>query len=187
MPTRTRSSAGCGRKRRSITTRSTTSLPSAGSRTSSGAWSIGTTYISGRGGILELIKANIEMPPGTLIFEDPPVHTVHRQLLSRVFTPKKMSALEPQIREFCARALDPLVGLERVRLHRRSRRPDADARDRHAPRHPRRGPGGRPGQGRRQSPHRTGPTAGLLTGVQPRSRASKTTSPGGPSTPPTTS
>ena len=27
---------------------------------------------SGRGGILELIKANIDMPPGTLIFEDPP-------------------------------------------------------------------------------------------------------------------
>jgi cytochrome P450 len=68
------------------------------------------TYISGRGGILELIKANVEMPPGTLIFEDPPVHTVHRQLLSRVFTPKKMAALEPQIREFCARALDPYVG-----------------------------------------------------------------------------
>jgi cytochrome P450 len=70
------------------------------------------TYISGRGGILELIKADVEMPPGTLIFEDPPVHTAHRQLLSRVFTPKKMNALEPQIREFCARALDPLVGAD---------------------------------------------------------------------------
>jgi cytochrome P450 len=68
------------------------------------------TYISGRGGILELIKAGIEMPPGVLIFEDPPVHTVHRGLLSRVFTPRKMNALEPQVREFCARSLDPLVG-----------------------------------------------------------------------------
>ena len=68
------------------------------------------TYISGRGGILELIKANIQMPPGVLIFEDPPVHTVHRGLLSRVFTPKKMNALEPKVREFCVRALDPLVG-----------------------------------------------------------------------------
>jgi cytochrome P450 len=68
------------------------------------------TYISSRGAILELIKAGIEMPPGTLIFEDPPVHTVHRALLSRVFTPKKMEALEPKIREFCARSLDPLVG-----------------------------------------------------------------------------
>jgi cytochrome P450 len=68
------------------------------------------TYISGRGAILELIKADMEMPSGTLIFEDPPVHTVHRSLLSRVFTPKKMNALEPQIRDFCARSLDPIVG-----------------------------------------------------------------------------
>jgi cytochrome P450 len=67
-------------------------------------------FISGRGGILELIKANIEMPPGTLIFEDPPVHTIHRSLLSRVFTPRRVAALEPKIREFCARCLDPLVG-----------------------------------------------------------------------------
>lgn len=68
------------------------------------------TYISGRGAILELIKADMEMPPGVIIFEDPPVHTMHRGLLSRVFTPKKMNALEPKIREFCARSLDPLVG-----------------------------------------------------------------------------
>jgi cytochrome P450 len=67
-------------------------------------------FISGRGGILELIKANIEMPPGTLIFEDPPAHTIHRSLLSRVFTPRRVAALEPKIREFCAVALDPLVG-----------------------------------------------------------------------------
>ena len=50
------------------------------------------------------------MPPGVLIFEDPPVHTVHRSLLSRVFTPKRVAALEPQIRAFCARSLDPLIG-----------------------------------------------------------------------------
>jgi len=67
-------------------------------------------YTSGRGGILELIKANLEMPPGTLIFEDPPVHTIHRSLLSRVFTPRRVAALEPNIREFCAQSLDPLVG-----------------------------------------------------------------------------
>ncbi len=66
-------------------------------------------FISGRGGILELIKADIEMPPGTLIFEDPPVHTIHRRLLSRVFTPRRIAALEPKIREFCAQSLDPLV------------------------------------------------------------------------------
>ena len=68
------------------------------------------TYISGRGGILEMINANIEMPSGVLIFEDPPVHTIHRSLLSRVFTPRRMAALESKIREFCAHSLDTLVG-----------------------------------------------------------------------------
>src|SRR3954452_23741565 len=68
------------------------------------------TFISGRGAILELIRAGIEMPPGVLIFEDPPVHTVHRSLLARVFTPKKMNALEPEIRQLCVDSLDPLVG-----------------------------------------------------------------------------
>jgi cytochrome P450 len=68
------------------------------------------TYRSGRGSILELIKADIEIPPGIVLFEDPPVHDVHRGLLSRVFTPKKMNAIEPKVREFCARTLDPLVG-----------------------------------------------------------------------------
>lgn len=72
-----------------------------------------TTFSSARGGILELIKSGVGIPPGTLIFEDPPAHTVHRSLLSRVFTPKRMLALEPQVREFCARSLDPLVGTDR--------------------------------------------------------------------------
>lgn len=68
------------------------------------------TYISGRGSVLEMIKANFEMPPGSILFEDPPAHDVHRSLLSRVFTPRRMAAIEPQVREFCARSLDPMVG-----------------------------------------------------------------------------
>ncbi len=71
------------------------------------------TFSSARGAVLEFIKADIEFPPGILIFEDPPQHTTHRGLLSRVFTPKRMNALEPKVREFCARALDPLVGAGR--------------------------------------------------------------------------
>jgi cytochrome P450 len=67
-------------------------------------------YRSGRGSTLEVIMANIELPPGIILMEDPPIHDVHRGLLSRVFTPKKMNALEPKVREFCARSLDPLVG-----------------------------------------------------------------------------
>ena len=68
------------------------------------------TYRSGRGSILELIRADFEVPSGLVLFEDPPVHDLHRGLLSRVFTPKRMGAIEPQVREFCARSLDPLVG-----------------------------------------------------------------------------
>lgn len=71
------------------------------------------TFISGRGALLEIIKSGMEIPPGTLIFEDPPIHNIHRNLLSRVFTPRKVLALEPQIREFTARCLDPVMGTGR--------------------------------------------------------------------------
>jgi cytochrome P450 len=72
------------------------------------------TFISGRGAVLELIKANVEMPSGILIFEDPPTHTIHRRLLSRAFSPRRVAELEPQIREFCVRCLDPLVGADHL-------------------------------------------------------------------------
>src|SRR5262245_18402336 len=67
------------------------------------------TYSSAKGTLLELIKSGMEIPRGSIIFEDPPEHDLHRGLLSRVFTPRKMGAIEPQVREFCARCLDPLV------------------------------------------------------------------------------
>ena len=68
-----------------------------------------STYISGKGSVLELIKSGMEIPPGVILFEDPPAHDLHRSLLSRVFTPRRMAEIEPQARMFCARALDPLV------------------------------------------------------------------------------
>jgi cytochrome P450 len=74
------------------------------------AWVDWKGYSSAKGTLIELIKADIEMPPGSIIFDDPPTHDLHRGLLSRVFTPKKMAAIEPQVREFCAQMLDPLVG-----------------------------------------------------------------------------
>src|SRR2546423_14969982 len=77
---------------------------------SSGGWSTTRGSSPVEAGSSSSSKADIEMPPGTLIFEDPPVHTIHRRLLSRVFTPKRVAALEPQIRDLCARSLDPLVG-----------------------------------------------------------------------------
>lgn len=68
------------------------------------------TYVSGRGSVLEVIKSGMEMPPGIILFEDPPWHDRHRAILSRVFTPRRVAAIEPELRRFCADALDPLVG-----------------------------------------------------------------------------
>jgi len=65
-------------------------------------------FSSKKGVVLEMIKADFEMPPGTLIHDEPPIHTIHRQLLSRVFTPKAMAAIEPDVRAFCAQRLDEL-------------------------------------------------------------------------------
>jgi len=69
--------------------------------------------ISGRGAIIELIHSGIDSYPGTVIFEDPPEHTLHRRLLSRMFTPRKVGALEPQIRRWCREALEPVAGEDR--------------------------------------------------------------------------
>jgi cytochrome P450 len=68
------------------------------------------TYQSGRGTTADILFNNIEVPPGILLFEDPPLHDLHRRLLSRVFTPRRMLAVESLVREFCTRELDPLIG-----------------------------------------------------------------------------
>ncbi|MEZ0365189.1 cytochrome P450 [Mycobacterium sp. pUA109] len=67
------------------------------------------TYRSGRGTTADILFNNLEVPPGILLFEDPPLHDLHRRLLSRVFTPRRMLAVEDLIRGFCARELDPLI------------------------------------------------------------------------------
>ena len=72
-----------------------------------------TTYRSGNGTTLDIILSGAEIPPGNILMEDPPSHDVHRALMGRVFTPKRMNALEGKVREFCARSLDPLVGTGR--------------------------------------------------------------------------
>ncbi len=64
---------------------------------------------SAKGDILEVVKAEPVMPPGVFINEDPPLHTVHRSLVSRAFTPKKIKLLEEKVRAFCAACLDPFV------------------------------------------------------------------------------
>jgi cytochrome P450 len=68
------------------------------------------TYRSGRGTTADILFNNIEVPPGILLFEDPPLHDLHRRLLSRVFTPRRMLAVESLVRGFCVNELDPLIG-----------------------------------------------------------------------------
>jgi cytochrome P450 len=67
------------------------------------------TYRSGHGTTADILFSGIEVPPGILLFEDPPLHDLHRRLLSKVFTPRRMLAVEDLVREFCVRALDPLL------------------------------------------------------------------------------
>jgi cytochrome P450 len=70
-------------------------------------------FSSSRGDVLEYIKADMDIPSGMFIWEDPPLHTVHRGVLTRVFTPKRMNDLEEKIRAYCVRCLAPLVGAGR--------------------------------------------------------------------------
>jgi cytochrome P450 len=68
------------------------------------------TFVSSRGTVLEIIRSGMEIPRGIFIFEDPPIHNIHRRLMSRVFTPRRVALLEDRMRKFCADALDPFVG-----------------------------------------------------------------------------
>ena len=66
-------------------------------------------FLSSRGGTINVIKSKMPSPPGLFINEDPPKHTTHRRIVSVLFTPRSMSRIEPQIREFCAKRLDSLA------------------------------------------------------------------------------
>jgi cytochrome P450 len=67
------------------------------------------TYSSAHGTVLEMMGPTFDSP-GMIIFQDPPQHDLLRALVSRAFTPRRIAALEDQIRAICAEQLDPLVG-----------------------------------------------------------------------------
>ena len=67
------------------------------------------TFSSARGTVLELMGPDLSAT-GQMIFLDPPEHTSLRQLVSRAFTPRRVSQLEGRVRELCAEMLDPFVG-----------------------------------------------------------------------------
>jgi cytochrome P450 len=66
-------------------------------------------FSSAQGSVVDVIKNQTPIPPGMFIFYDAPAHTVWRSLFGKMFTPRRMKALEPQIRDFTRRLLDPLV------------------------------------------------------------------------------
>lgn len=66
-------------------------------------------YLSSRGTVLELMGSDLANT-SMIIFMDPPEHESLRALVSRAFTPRRVSALEERIRAVCASLLDPFVG-----------------------------------------------------------------------------
>src|SRR5262249_30082217 len=68
------------------------------------------TYSSARGTVLELIDPGAPAPHDEaigmpMIFTDPQYHDVLRSLVSRAFTPRRVSAMEAHIRTLCAEGL----------------------------------------------------------------------------------
>jgi cytochrome P450 len=67
-------------------------------------------FISGRGETFDVIRSGMPQPPGLFVNEDAPQHTRHRSIVSILFTPRAMNALEPQARAFCSATFDGLAG-----------------------------------------------------------------------------
>lgn len=69
------------------------------------------TFSSAKGTVLELMDHGQEIYPfPMMIFRDPPEHTQLRKLVSRAFSPRRIAALEDQIRQLTTGYLDEFVG-----------------------------------------------------------------------------
>lgn len=75
-----------------------------------------TSYISGKGMTIQLIKAGQPFPPGLFVNEDAPVHTRHRAAVALLFNPGHIAELETKIRDLCTKTFDDLVGREKFDL-----------------------------------------------------------------------
>ncbi len=67
------------------------------------------TFSSAKSTVLEMMTGD-EMAGNMMIFMDPPRQTQYRALVSKAFTKKRISQLEPKIRELAVGHLDKLVG-----------------------------------------------------------------------------
>jgi cytochrome P450 len=64
-------------------------------------------YSSAEGTMIETLDTRAMLP--MMIFMDPPDHDVQRKLVSRAFTPRAISELEPFVRATAVECLEPLV------------------------------------------------------------------------------
>jgi hypothetical protein len=66
-------------------------------------------YSSAHTTVLEMMTEEAQRD-GSMIFLDPPEHTLLRRLVSKAFTPRRVAQLEGEIRELCASLLDAQQG-----------------------------------------------------------------------------
>jgi cytochrome P450 len=66
------------------------------------------TFSSAHGTVLEIMNENYVVTP-MMIFMDPPDHTAMRRLVSKAFTPRRISTLEGSVHKMCAQLLDALA------------------------------------------------------------------------------
>jgi len=67
---------------------------------------------------LDVISAEGWPHVDTMLTQDPPIHTRYRKLVSKAFTPKMVSSLEPRVRSLCEHLVDGWKGEERVDFNR---------------------------------------------------------------------
>jgi cytochrome P450 len=65
-----------------------------------------TTFSSAHGTVLERMGPNVSQSR-MMIFLDPPEHSILRSLVSRAFTPRRVSDIHDRVRQICAELLDP--------------------------------------------------------------------------------
>ncbi|MCP5066448.1 MAG: cytochrome P450, partial [bacterium] len=67
------------------------------------------TYSSARGILIQDMDPDYLEAVPMMIMMDPPRQTRLRKLISKAFTPRKVAAMEPGVRELCVGILEPLV------------------------------------------------------------------------------
>ena len=68
------------------------------------------TFSSAHGVTLHDLLSSAPPPPASIIYLDPPGHERLRNLVSRVFTPRAIEALEPMVRQVVRTTLDAVRG-----------------------------------------------------------------------------